>query len=509
MKRSQIKPVYFFILALLLFEYSISLAQLPETKISLDIQNARISEILDKISSQTGYFFTYDASLFLQDRTMNLHFDQADLETILNAVFQDNSYGFKLVDKNIVIYRVGQETLPETALPKQNKNIVLQGMILDEKTKEPLSYANIGIPGTNLGTISNMEGNFRLQIPEPYSDSMLTVSYIGYESESHKLSQNNSYPLLIELEKKTISLQEVIIRYQDPEYLLNESLNRISVNYSNNPSTLTSYFREYVRKNKKYLIFSEAVIEIAKEPYQNTLVPDQVKLLRGRKIIAGTAEDTVIMKIKSGIANSLQLDVIKSRPDFLSADFSRHYEVDFSDIVSFNNQLVYELEFSPKEDDEEAIYRGKLYIEQTRLVLLAVDFQIDPSHLKKAQDMFIVKKSRGIKAKTLSAEYHVEYKETGEKYYLSQARGEVNFKFRKKKEWLGSNYTLLIELAITNIEPGKKTRYKPGEVYRSNEILSDQSFEYDPHFWGDYNTIEPEVPLQEVIERIKSNLMTP
>jgi hypothetical protein len=508
-KRCQISLLHAFMVSLFLFIFFPSFSQLPELKVSLNVIESPVSEVLENLSSQTGYLFTYDASLVRADRKLSLKFNQMELVGALDSVFQDSSLHYKMVDKNIVIYRNDQITKDlKTNESKQKFVKVFQGIVLDKKTKKPLPYANIGINGINLGTISNLEGRFQLQIPDKYSDSLIVVSYIGYQYLSMKLPENSRIPLLIELEKTTISLQEVIIRYQNPVYLLNETLKRINENYLGEHSTMTSYFREYVKKNAKYLVFSEAVVEIAKEPYQNTINNDQVKLLKGRKIIAGTAEDTVIMKIKSGIANSLQLDVIKSRPDFLSFDFPKHYEIKFSDIVSFNDQLVYELNFSPKENDKEAIYRGKLYIEQTNLVLLAADFHVDPMHLKQDQDMFIVKKSRGVKAKTLSAKYYVEYKETDGKFHLSQARGEVNFRFRKRKEWLGSNYALTIELAVTDIQLNKKTRYKPAEIYRSNEILSDQSFEYDPLFWGEYNTIEPEKPLLEVIERVKSNLIT-
>jgi CarboxypepD_reg-like domain/Secretin and TonB N terminus short domain len=507
-KRYQISLVYAFMVSLFLFMSCPSFSQLPETKINLNVHDTPIIKVLENISSQTGYLFTYDASLVLPNKKVSFVIDNLDIETALDSLFQDSSLSFKLVDRNIVIYRDDRKkTSLMSEEAKQKKYEVFQGIIIDKKTKKPLPYANIGINGANLGTISNLEGRFQLQIPKKYSDSLIYISYIGYENLSARLPENTKGPVLIELEKTTISLQEVIIRYQDPNYLLNETLKKINENYLSEYSTMTAYFREYVKKNKKYLVFSEAVIEIAKEPYQISPISDQVKLLKGRNIIAGTAEDSVIMKIKSGIANSIQLDVIKSRPDFLSYDFSKHYDIYFSDIVNFNDQLVYELNFSPKVGDIESIYRGKLYIEQTNLVLLAADFHIDPLHLKQGQDMFIVKKSRGLKAKTLSAEYHVEYKETDGKYHLSQAHGEVNFHFRKRKEWLGSNYSLTIELAVTDILLNKRTRYKPGEIYRPNEILSDQTFEYDPQFWGDYNIIEPEKSLQEVIERVKSKML--
>jgi hypothetical protein len=39
-------------------------------------------------------------------------------------------------------------------------------------------------------------------------------------------------------------------------------------------------------------------------------------------------------------------------------------------------------------------------------------------------------------------------------------------------------------------------------------ILADESFEYDPAFWGNYNTITPEASLQDVLERLNSMVFT-
>ena len=91
-------------------------------------------------------------------------------------------------------------------------------------------------------------------------------------------------------------------------------------------------------------------------------------------------------------------------------------------------------------------------------------------------------------------------------YHLSQVRAEVEMKVRRKRRWMGAKYRISIEMAITDMIPGERIRIAPSERVKPNTILSDQPFQFDPLFWGIYNTIEPEATLQESLSKIEHSL---
>ena len=72
----------------------------------------------------------------------------------------------------------------EKSEPKtdDNKNIA-QGTIIDSDTKEPVPFATILIKGTKTGTTSDIEGKFKLLIPDDLlTDKIsLMITSIGYE----------------------------------------------------------------------------------------------------------------------------------------------------------------------------------------------------------------------------------------------------------------------------------------------------------------------------------------
>ena len=91
----------------------------------------------------------------------------------------------------------------------------------------------------------------------------------------------------------------------------------------------------------------------------------------------------------------------------------------------------------------------------------------------------------------------MDYRETNGKYHVSQVRGEVEMKVRKRRKWIGAKYRITIEMAITDVIPGQRLRINAHERVNPNIVLSDEPFQFDPSFWGIYNTIEPEASLME------------
>ena len=58
----------------------------------------------------------------------------------------------------------------------------LKGNIIDKETREPLTGATVQVTGTTLGAITDLDGNYQLNLkPGTYS---LQVSYIGYKTET-------------------------------------------------------------------------------------------------------------------------------------------------------------------------------------------------------------------------------------------------------------------------------------------------------------------------------------
>ena len=89
---------------------------------------------------------------------------------------------------------------------------VYKGVLITEQKGNPVEYANVGIVGKNIGTTSNIYGQFELKIPPEYLRDSIRFSMIGYESitmlVSDFINRNND---TIFMEEKFYAIQEVVI----------------------------------------------------------------------------------------------------------------------------------------------------------------------------------------------------------------------------------------------------------------------------------------------------------
>ena len=327
---------------------------LPSTTISISARNQTINHILDEITLQTGYYFTYNSALISGKQKVQFKVTDLLLEEALDSLLADPRFDYRVIDRNIVIYKKNT-TLPKPINEEFDRSL-LKGRVMDSRSGKPLPYATLALYGTSLGSITNQTGEFSFKIPTDLYDPMLVVSYMGYKNILLPIS----YPLkdahVIRLEKDIISLQEVIIRFTDPELLVAEAIRRIPENYLDDHSTMTTFYRESVKRNDHCMVYSEAVLDVAKGPYSLLSSNDKVRIQKRRKITDVTAEDTVMIKLRSGIFTSLSLDVVKNRPDFLKNDFFNRYDLEFTDLMTYGDRLVYVISFQQKSTIPELLF---------------------------------------------------------------------------------------------------------------------------------------------------------
>lgn len=477
---------------------------LSELRITLEPRNRTINQVLDEITLQTGYYFTYNAALISGKEKVRVEFRDLSLVEALNVLLQDPDFDYTVIGRNVVIYK--KNISSASPMAQEIDRAILQGRVVDRRSGKGLPYATIALHGTALGSIANEEGYFSFKLPAELRDPILVVTFMGYKNLLYPVSYPLEENLDIRLERETIPLQEVIIRYADPYKILNEAIRRIPDNYIQEPSGMTAYYRESVKKDDHCMLFSEAVLDVSKGPYSLISSKDQVSIHKGRKISDLTNEDTVIIKLRSGIDASLSLDIIKNRPDFLLEDFAEYYDLDFSDVMTYGNRLVYVIGFKQKSHISQVMFQGSIYIDQENLAILAADFEFNPQLIQKDPGIFLVSSSPRIRIRPIMARYHVDYRPLDNLLHVSQVRAEVEMKVRKRRRWMGARYRIAIEMAVTDVLPGEKIKISPSERVKPRTVLSDEPFQFDPLFWGIYNTIEPEATLQESLQKIEQIL---
>lgn len=86
----------------------------------------------------------------------------------------------------------------------QSKEV--KGVVTDSSTGEPIPGVNVLVDGTTTGTITNIDGQYQLNVE---SGITLVYSFIGYETQ--KVAYNGQAVLNVKLESSTIGMDEVVV----------------------------------------------------------------------------------------------------------------------------------------------------------------------------------------------------------------------------------------------------------------------------------------------------------
>lgn len=101
-----------------------------------------------------------------------------------------------------LLYPMPVSKTDTSSFAQQKKTV--KGTVLDDLG--PVVGASVGIKGSNQGTITDVNGNFSMQISD---GDVLVISYIGYQTQEVKYAGQNS--ITIRLEASSQSLSEVVV----------------------------------------------------------------------------------------------------------------------------------------------------------------------------------------------------------------------------------------------------------------------------------------------------------
>lgn len=482
--------------------------QLLEQEIRVTGQRTTLYEALNLISQQAGCFFVYNSETVKNDKRVRLKSGRQSLRQFLDNLLADPELDYRVMGRYILIRKKEPltEPLQPAQIPDTLQHIVVRGHVYDRQSRAAIPYATVGIVEENAGTVTNQDGFFMVRIPASRAGSLLTVSHLGYLSEKIPVGLLSEQRVDMFLERRVISIQEVIIRYVDPERVIEKALDQRKSNYTANPVYLTAFYREGVMKNHACISYAEAVFKVFKSPWDAGMLSDQVKLMKSRKIQNSDPRDTVFLKLKAGIQSALQLDLVKEIPGFLDLRPPAEYKYRYAGLTSYDAKDAYAIHFTQKEGIREALYTGTLYIGKDDYTLLGADFEINPEFLDLAAENLVLRKSQNLTVKLEKISYSVSYMPYNGRYYLRHVRCDIGLKTRLRRRIATDRFDTFLEFATCRIDTSGVIKFPRQEALKPSVIFSDQPYTPDEAFWGEFNIITPEARLSETLSKINGKI---
>jgi len=179
---------------------------------TFDLKSASIREVCKQIEKESDFIFVFsDNSERLIDKKVNVEAHSKNVTEILDAVLSNTDLTYRILDKQIVVYeskgvtplKAVEQTAAITMQQPPRKQI--SGRVVDAQG-EPIIGANIIETGTTNGTVTDIDGNFLLNVE---NNSSVHISYIGYLNQTISTAGKANFNII--LQEDTKALDEVVV----------------------------------------------------------------------------------------------------------------------------------------------------------------------------------------------------------------------------------------------------------------------------------------------------------
>jgi hypothetical protein len=371
---------------------------------------------------------------------------------------------------------------------------ILRGQVIDAETHQPIPNAQVGVANNRIGTSTNDDGRFVLNIPATYTQEKLTVALIGYKNHSQTLPPLPTSELLIELRIAPAALNEVEVT-TSVLGIVKEAVARIPQNYPVRPTRLTGFYRESddAQTDGHYQYLIEGVELVGKAPYTKPNDDGTVQILQARKVDLQTAVLFGATFWYAGPFLPHRFDFVHNRLDFINSKHFADYDYRLTRQSEYQGRPVYVVLFGPKPGTKRANFAGKLYIDVDSYAFLGAEWHRTPEGIAREGMTSFDATERA---------YRVDYQPYAGRWHVKSIWYNT-----LGKPMTGQPLHHLSEFVTTAIDTAQFDPPKYAERAQFYDVFRRTAVAYDSTFWKSYTTALPSDALQRALldrERTKT-----
>lgn len=367
------------------------------------------------------------------------------------------------------------------------QSLIVSGRVIDAETYEPLAYATIGIEGEAFGTITNLAGEFDLNIPQVYHHKELKISTLGYED--YKIDINTAAKqniLLVLLKPGQTVLDEVMISKDlSAKNLLEIAIARIEGNYPMTPTEMEGFYRDVKNVNDEYVGLIEAAVKIYDKNYQkprnSSKLRERVSLVEVRRTLDYNYELEKYFNKYNMLEDLLLENMVKYRT---FSDQGDVFDLLQRKVVPGYNNKPIDMVYI-----EMPGYLLKIYIDDTYAIRKII-YNWGDGHTP----IYSYRKSRKLENRVMQLEKQIEFQELNGKLYLKYIAASYQNIWVNRKTLLTEVKTRREQALLVNKINFSSPRWISNSEKMKRYGVQFQHESYNKEFWDNYNVIK-EMPL--------------
>lgn len=203
MKKITQHKIKFLLGFLFLFIPALVSASAQDVLLNLDFTNAPLGKVLNEVGRQTSLSIVYNTKDVNPNKIVSIQVNSEKLATVMTRLLKKTNASYSVRDKYLIIFTDEKEA--EVASVLQQERRIVKGTVTDD-SGEPLIGVSVLVKGTTVGTITDIDGNYSLEVSDK---GVLEFSYIGYQKVSISTAGRTSFNVV--MKEDALQLSEVVV----------------------------------------------------------------------------------------------------------------------------------------------------------------------------------------------------------------------------------------------------------------------------------------------------------
>lgn len=370
------------------------------------------------------------------------------------------------------------------------QNITYTGVVLDKATGKPIEHVSISVYDSNIATLTNSEGRFRISLPK--DNKKVNFNHLAYDRLDYVFSDQTEN-ITIYLSDSAFDLEEMVMYNIPIREVIKKVIDNSKAKFSKDIK-LNTYYREMMNVDDKIYSYADGMLDYYfKNKSSSEVVVNQSRAMIFTNDFTNYNEAPIkfyLLDLQSIITNAFKFEriwkIVKNKD----------YELYITSKKASDGRELKTLYFEPSETNREDIYKGTLIFDEDKKLVLEINILLSPKHLKnlKLENRVLYK------VFFTDIKYKQIFNDNDNRYFLAydtrRIQGDVQITNHRFS--IGGIHELItVNSAITNEKPN------PSKVYfeKTLEVLGKN---YKNRFWENQNVILLNQKEEEILRKINN-----
>ena len=370
------------------------------------------------------------------------------------------------------------------------QNITYSGIVRDRATGKPIEHVSISVYNSNIATLTNSEGRFRISLPYEYKK--VNFNHLSYDRLDYTFSDQTEN-ISISLTDSYFDLEEMVMYNKPIRDIIKEVIDNSKAKFAKDVK-LNTYYREMMNVDGKVYSYADGMLNYYfKNKSSSNVVVDESRAM----VINDDFKNYEDAPIKFYLLDlqSLITDAFKFQRIWNIVK-NKNYELYITSKKASDGRELKTLYFEPSETNTENYYKGTLVFDEEKKIILEITTELSPKHIKNLKEdnkVFYKIFFTQIKFKQI-------FNDIDNRYFLAydtrRIQGDV--KITNHRFSIGGIHELItVNSTITNEKPN------PNKIY-FEQTLAVLGKNYKNRFWENQNVILLNQKEEEMLKKINN-----